>query len=140
MIRKLQKKDLPQVMQIWLAGNIEAHPFIPKAYWRDHFDAVAAQLPQADVFVFEKDGKIVGFIGLVDNYVAGLFVEKNSRSQGIGRQLLDYAKGLHESLKLHVYEQNERAVEFYKREGFVRFGKDLDRDTNAAEYLMAWQK
>ena len=28
------KSDIRQVMQIWFNGNVEAHPFIPKAYWQ----------------------------------------------------------------------------------------------------------
>lgn len=32
MIRKLQKADTERVMEIWLNGNADAHPFIPKDY------------------------------------------------------------------------------------------------------------
>ena len=36
-IRAFQIADLEQVMQIWLDGNREAHPFIPDSYWEENF-------------------------------------------------------------------------------------------------------
>lgn len=33
MIREFQTADTEQVMQIWLNGNEDAHPFISKKYW-----------------------------------------------------------------------------------------------------------
>ena len=53
MIRKLQKADTDQVMQIWLNGNVEAHPFVPKDYWVSNYEMVREQLLEADVFVYE---------------------------------------------------------------------------------------
>lgn len=32
MIRKMEEKDISDVMQIWLETNIKAHSFIEKAY------------------------------------------------------------------------------------------------------------
>ena len=83
MIRKLQMSDREQVMRIWLSGNEQAHPFISKEYWRSNYDLVRQQLMQADVFVFETDGDVRGFIGLMDGYIAGIFVDAPYRSLGI---------------------------------------------------------
>lgn len=33
MIRMFDARDLDQVMELWLNGNIEAHDFIPRNYW-----------------------------------------------------------------------------------------------------------
>ena len=40
MIRKFQKEDTGQVMRIWLNGNKDAHPFIPKEYWESNYSMV----------------------------------------------------------------------------------------------------
>lgn len=64
MIRKLQKADTDQVMQIWLNGNVEAHPFVPKDYWVSNYEMVREQLLEADVFVYEADKEVQGFIVL----------------------------------------------------------------------------
>ena len=102
MIRQFQTSDTKQVMQLWFTGNENAHPFISRDYWRSHFAEVQEQLLQAEVFVYDKDGKIQGFIGMINEYIAGIFVEKNCRSCGIGKQLLDYANERYDTLSLGV--------------------------------------
>lgn len=54
-IRNFKKSDTERVMEIWLAGNEDAHPFIPKEYWRSNFSMVEEQLLEAEIFVCEKD-------------------------------------------------------------------------------------
>lgn len=34
MIRRLQKKDVNRVAELWLDPNLKAHDFIPAQYWR----------------------------------------------------------------------------------------------------------
>lgn len=92
MIRKFNSQDLAVVMQIWLKTNIETHSFIPAAYWKNNFEEVKAALLHAEIYVAEVDGQIVGFIGLNQTIIEGIFVKKGMRSRGIGKQLLDYVK------------------------------------------------
>lgn len=66
MIRKLQKADTSRVMEIWLNGNAEAHPFIPREYWESNFSMVQEALFQAEVFVCELQGKVLGFMGIME--------------------------------------------------------------------------
>lgn len=140
MIRRFQKSDTDKVMQIWLNGNEDAHPFIPREYWDSNFFMVQEQLLQAEVFIYETEAKICGFIGIVGEYIAGIFVERTCRSLGIGKQLLEYAKQTYGILSLRVYQKNERAVAFYFREGFSILAKELDEDTGEKEYTMIWKK
>lgn len=139
MIRKFQKTDTAQVMQIWLNGNEEAHPFVPKEYWEANFELVQDQLLQAEVFVYHIHGEICGFIGIAGDYIAGIFVDKKHRSTGIGKQLLDYVKSKYDSLSLHVYRKNNRAAAFYFREGFSARSEEMDEATGEAEYTMVWK-
>lgn len=138
MIRKFQSTDTGQVMNIWLRGNEDAHSFIPKDYWKSNYSMVQEQLLQAEVYVHETEGTIQGFVGIQENYLAGIFVKKEVRSTGIGKQLLDYVKAIHPVLTLNVYQRNRRAVEFYKREGFSITLEDIDPDTGEADYTMRW--
>lgn len=136
MIREFQKADLDRVAEIWRNGNLEAHSFIAGEYWKDRFDMVKEMLGSAEIYVFEEKKEILGFIGLNGNYIEGIFVDAEERSKGIGRQLLDYAKGVKGSLSLNVYAKNERAMKFYLREGFVIRKKSVDSDTGEQEYKM----
>lgn len=140
MVRDFQAEDLNRIMELWLETNIQAHDFIKKSYWQDHFDEVMEILPNASVYVYEDNGSIEGFIGLVDNYIAGIFISEDNQSRGIGRQLLHHVKGNHNELSLKVYEKNQRAVKFYLREGFLVMEKQEDRENGEVEYEMVWNR
>lgn len=138
MIRKLEKADIDEVMHIWLESNIKAHFFVPESYWREQYEAVKEMIPKADVLVYETDGEILGFIGLTDDYVAGIFVAERARGEGIGKKLLDAAKKGRTGLTLYVYEKNVRAVRFYEREGFAIREKKIDEAVGELELFMNW--
>ena len=139
MIRKFKETDTRQVMAIWLSGNEDAHSFIPNEYWHSNFSMVEKQLLQAEIYVCETEGIIQGFIGMTDEYIAGLFVDRASRCLGVGAQLLNCAKQVHNTLSLSVYEKNIRAAAFYLREGFSILERKMDEDTGETEYIMSWK-
>ena len=139
-IRPMQQADLDAVMDLWLEANLQAHAFIPAAYWHRHAPQVRVLLPQAQVWVYERAAHICGLIGVQQDYVAGLFVARPQRSKGIGHQLLHTVKAQHERLALSVYQRNEGAVRFYRREGFVTVDVQMDPDTGACECHMAWRR
>lgn len=140
MIRNFRIEDMDQIMQLWLDTNIRAHQFIDSSYWNDNYEAVREMMPQATIYVYEKNEKILAFAGLMENYIAGIFVSGESQSQGIGKLLLNYCKETHSELSLNVYQKNERAVRFYLREDFSILQEKLDENTNEPEYLMEWKK
>ena len=74
MIRRLENRDLEQTAKIWLDTNREAHDFIPGSYWENHYLMVKEMLLQAEVYVYETEQEIRGFVGLDDTYIAGIFV------------------------------------------------------------------
>ena len=129
-------------MQIWLHGNLDAHAFIPADFWTDHFEMVRDILPQAELYVHENEAtrQIDGFIGLSESHIEGIFVAKSARSKGIGKALLEYAKSRKPRLTLSVYQKNERAIAFYRREKFVVQSEGIDEDTNEAEIQMFWTR
>lgn len=142
MIRKFETQDLGTVMQIWLQANLDAHAFIPASFWEAHFEMVRDMLPQAELYVHEGEDprQIDGFIGLTENHIEGIFVAKAARSKGIGKALLDYVKSRRPRLTLGVYQKNERALAFYRREKFVVQSEGIDEDTNEAEIQMLWTR
>lgn len=140
MIRRFKISDIERVMQIWFDVNTHTHNFISESYWEDNFDSVKNILPKAEIYVYEADSDIQGFIGLKDNYIAGIFVDENMQSKGIGKQLLDFVKGIKNSLTLQVYTKNERAVKFYERENFKIHEEKTDENTKEHELLMLWKR
>lgn len=139
MIRHLNETDLTEILSVWLNTNLQAHSFIPAEYWKENYDIVKQMLPQAEVYVYEQNGHIAGFIGLMEQEIAGLFVQDTLQSKGIGKQLLDYVKKRKSCLTLHAYRKNQRAVQFYLREQFHIQSEETDSSTGEREYVMKWE-
>ncbi|KJF27412.1 acetyltransferase [Clostridium aceticum] len=139
MIRNFEMDDLTEVMKIWLESNIEAHDFIDKSYWQGNYEVVKKMLPKATIFIYENNEKVQGFVGLMGNYIAGIFVDIEKQSKGIGKILLNHVKENYSSISLQVYKNNDRAVKFYLRENFVITKEQIDENTNELEYVMDWK-
>ncbi|RZV17649.1 GNAT family N-acetyltransferase [Aliarcobacter butzleri] len=139
MIRKLDKNDINQLLQIWLEVNIKTHDFIVKEYWEEQYDNVKELLPNSEIYVYEENEKIVAFVGLIENYIAGIFVSFSFQSKGIGKKLLDYIKEFKKELSLNVYVKNTSAIKFYQREGFIINSQSIDEETKEQQILMIWK-
>ena len=140
MIRKMQNTDINRVADIWLKTNLKAHYFIPEQYWTSNYELVKEMMSQAEVYVYQDDKMIQGFVGLSNEYIEGIFVSNEMQSCGIGKLLLDYIKNKKVRLRLNVYQKNARALSFYQREGFDIQSEGVDEATGEKEYTMLWQQ
>lgn len=137
MIRLFEFRDLDKIMEIWLEGNLQAHAFIGEEHWKQNYESVKSILPNAEVYVYEETGEILGFIGMDADYIAGLFIKEEYRGRGIGRLLIETAKQK-QRLSLHVYERNSGAVAFYRAAGFEIQQSMTEKETGEKEYLMVY--
>jgi len=137
-LKFIDENDMDQLMNLWLESNLDAHSFISENYWKGNFNDVKKALRLANIIVYKEKGNIIGFMGVVDAYIAGIFVNKSNRSKGIGYQLLETAKKKYSSLTLDVYVKNDRAVNFYLSNGFKKVSTKLDKENNEKEILMQW--
>ena len=140
MIRKFEKNDIDIVMQIWRKENIKTHKFIPKEYWENNYNYVKEILPNAEIYVYIYKEKVIGFIGLNDNYIEGIFVDTNNQCNGIGTSLLNKVKENRNNLTLNVYKKNMNAINFYKKNDFIITSEKIDKNTDEIEYTMSWNK
>ena len=140
MIRKFEKNDIKAVMEIWENENIRTHNFIIKDYWKNNYEYVKDILPNADIYVYILNKHIVGFIGVNNNYIEGIFVDINNQHNGIGTSLLDKIKEDKENLTLRVYKKNTNAIKFYEKNNFIIISENIDENTNEIEYIMTWNK
>lgn len=138
MIRKFENSDIDDIMQIWKNVNIEAHNFISKEYWENDYDYVRNILPKAEIYVYVDNNEIIGFIGMNENYIEGIFVNTNSQHIGIGTALLNKVKENGKNLTLSVYQKNTNAINFYKKNDFKITSKSINKATNEIEYTMTW--
>ncbi len=140
MIRKFEKNDINTIMEIWENENIRTHNFIEKEYWKNNYKYVKDILPNADIYVYVLGEQIVGFVGLNNNYIEGIFVDINNQHNGIGTSLLDKIKEDKENLTLNVYKKNANAIKFYEKNNFIITSENIDKNTNEIEYTMTWKK
>lgn len=140
MIRAFNKEEIEEIMKIWFESNMDTHDFINESYWTKNYNTVKSKILMAEVYVYETDGDIYGFVGLIDNYIAGIFVKKDMRRRGIGKQLIDFLKENYNELYLRVYRKNEEAIKFYLRGDFSIIENSIDNETNEEELIVKWQK
>ena len=136
---KVSEVQLHQVMQIWLAGNLQAHDFVAPDYWKQNYAEVAKQIKKATLILATENNSVLGFLGLVDGYIAGLFVNEDQQRRGIGTKLVQAAEQIQPELTLSVYQKNKNAVQFYNAHSFKILKTDVDEETNEIEYLMSNQ-
>ena len=140
MIKEFKTEYLDELMEIWLETNINAHNFIEKEYWINNFDLVKKMLPNAEIYIFQENNVIKGFIGIIEEeYIAGLFVKREYQREGIGHKLIEYSKSKYKELSLNVYAKNENALNFYYKNNFKALGSKINEETNELEYTMVYK-
>ena len=139
MIRDFENKDMEQLLSIWLSASIEAHDFIPASFWQDKLGEMReVYVPNSQTFVFEVDQQLYGFISLLDNYIAALFVHPEKQGLGIGQELMAYIKERFKTLSLSVYSKNKKAIAFYEKQGFVVLLEQEEPHSKAMETQMSY--
>lgn len=140
-IRKLKNEEISTIVELWYETSIEAHYFVSKEYWKaNKAEMKEKYIPNSETYVAEKDKNIAGFISLMDNYLAAIFVKPQEQGKKIGTTLLNYVKDSKKKLQLKVYSKNIKSVEFYKTNGFSIQSESIDENTGEKELLMEWVK
>lgn len=140
-IRLNKKKEVSKIIEIWYETSLIAHNFIDKDYWKSQQREMKEKyLPMSETYVISNDNDVVGFVSMVDNYLAALFIDVQHQGEGYGKRLLNFIKGRRENIQLKVYKKNIKAVNFYVKNGFVIKNEVLDEQTAEEEFLMGWEK
>lgn len=139
-IREYKKAEIDTLVDIWYQSSLKAHDFIDKDYWKSKREEMKEKyLPMSENYVISNHAEIIGFISMVDNYLAALFIDAKYQGEGHGKELLNYMKKSRENIQLKVYKKNNKAVTFYLRNGFVIKEELLDEETSEKEFLMEWE-
>ncbi len=123
MIRKIGKADYPRMIEIWTSAVEHTHDFLK----REDFEYYQEQLPfyfeQVNLWGYEQEGLLVGFIGVAEESLEMLFIHNDYRGKGIGKILTRYGMDSLKVSKVDVNEQNAQAVGFYTHLGFGTTGR-----------------
>ena len=128
-IRPMVAGDVERSADIWLRASKIAHGFLGYELLEDQHQLMKdVYLLQAENWVIVSDDQVVGFVGFIDNFIGGLFVDPDFQGQGFGLKLLQHAHNLKQHLELQVYERNQKAVKLYQRYGFEIIQRDETDD------------
>jgi putative acetyltransferase len=140
-IRSNKKTEIDKLVEIWYKGSLIAHDFIDKDYWKSQqMEMEKKYIPISETYVISNEKDVVGFVSMVDNYLAALFIDVKHQGGGYGKGLLNFIKSQRENIQLKVYKKNNKAVDFYLKNGFLIKEELLDEQTSEKEFLMEWEK
>jgi ribosomal protein S18 acetylase RimI-like enzyme len=142
MIRKAAEKDISRIAEILV--------FVKRMKFRPIFQdddysfntlqvlSTAKKYAAPDIldhmFVYD-DGIVKGLIHIENNEIVELYVDYFFQDQGIGSQLIEYAKENYPVTFLWAVEKNTDAIRFYESHGFHLTGtKKFEEGTT--EYLV----
>ncbi len=122
--------DPKALSALWLSASLGAHGFLGRARLEEQQTLIETRyLPMAETFVADAaDGRPLGFISLLGDFIGGLFVAPEAQGHGIGRALLDHARARRDALELEVYAENAGALRFYRRYGFREISRRAHDD------------
>ena len=123
-LRRYRAEDNQALSDIWLRASARAHSFFTREQLAEQQKRVSeVYLPNAETWVASEGADLLGFIGLIDDFIGGLFVDPQHQGHGVGRTLVTHAMALKGSLTLEVYARNPGARTFYEQLGF----REIDR-------------
>lgn len=116
--------EYPALVAIWRGAVDATHDFLAEAD-RDEIEArlQSDYFPAVVLSVAERDGRPVGFSGMLDGTLEMLFVDAPQRGGGVGTALLAHAITEHGVTKVDVNEPNASAAGFYVHRGFEVVGR-----------------
>ncbi|WP_421926377.1 GNAT family N-acetyltransferase [Neoaquamicrobium sediminum] len=137
-IRAYGPDDRQRLLAIWHAASLKGHPFFTADQLREQAKLVGeAYLPKAENWVATLADEPIGFIGLLDTFIGGLFVDPARHGTGAGRHLVEYALSLKGELSLEVFALNTSAIGFYRHIGFVETGRRISNEHGMPLELVA---
>lgn len=120
-LQRGELQDFPEIVEVWEASVRATHHFLTEEDILFFKPLILQEyLGAIDLWIaLNQQHKIVGFLGVSDDSIEMLFIHPDDRGKGIGKLLIHHAIHALQACKVEVNEQNEQAVGFYEKMGFV---------------------
>lgn len=139
MIRNIETLDYPRLMEIWEDAVLNTHDFLKREDFLFYQKMVPTYFPHVNLLGYERNGVLIGFMGVAEDNLEMLFIEHKHRGTGVGKELVYYAIDNLHICKVDVNEQNSQAIGFYQHLGFNVYGKS-ERDAEGKGYPILHMK
>ena len=121
----------------------ESLSFLPDMHGAEQDLAYFAQrfLPANTVWVAEREGRVVGYLGFEADWINHLYLLPEAQGQGLGLSLLAKALEDGRTRRLWTFQQNARARRFYEMQGFVmvRLSDGAGNEERMPDALYEWR-
>lgn len=120
-IEKASVADFNEITAVWEASVRATHHFLAEDDILFFKPLIREQyLFAVDVYcIRDEEGRIPAFLGTSSEKVEMLFIHPRSQGRGLGKALLQYAVFTLKINAVDVNEQNDQAVDFYRKFGFT---------------------
>lgn len=119
MIREYKPDDIEQLLDVWYRASKVAHPFLTEEFLEsEKIQIQYMYIDQTETWIYEAGKTLIGFVSMIENDVAALFVDPDEHRKGIGRLLLDHVINNRNLLTVDVFKENRIGINFYKKYGF----------------------
>lgn len=123
-IERCGEKDYQTLAEIWERSVRASHAFLSEKDIEEIREAlIPVYFQGVELYGIVDGDALAGFIGVSGKNIEMLFVDDGMMGKGLGKQLVDYAKGLGAET-VEVNEQNPRALKFYVANGFRVVGRE----------------
>ncbi|MEX6587870.1 GNAT family N-acetyltransferase [Paraclostridium bifermentans] len=132
-LNSINNKDMEEILDTWESSVRATHDFLSE----EDIISIKPQVMEGAKYVSkllcvrDNNGIIKAFMGIHDFKIEMLFVSNESRGNGFGKRLVEYAIEVLNVNYVDVNEQNPQALGFYEHIGFKVFKKsELDEQGN----------
>jgi putative acetyltransferase len=141
MIRRAATDDAPAIAALFRRSFGEL-AFLPTLHTPEEDQSFfGAVVEEQEVWVWDEDGRILGFAALGDAMLHHLYVEPAEQARGIGAALLAQAKSRREhGFRLWTFQRNANARRFYECRGFdvVEMTDGAGNEEREPDVLYEW--
>lgn len=141
MIREFKDSDIEDLLDVWYDSSSLAHPFLETDFMEQEMVNVRdVYIPVTKTWVNLSDGILDGFISMIGNEVGAIFVSPEKHGRGIGKNLMDHVRELHDELEVEVFKDNKIGRAFYDKYGFKIIKEHLHEETGDRLLRMKFKK
>ena len=147
-IRDYEDSDKQRLLEIYDAAIPLAHDFLDKSI-RDQERQTCEEcfdIGDSQTFVLEIDGNVVGFSTLFSSpkseiIISGFVIDPQFQGNGRGKMLMEdiQKKMSKHTIKLAVYEKNQKALNFYMKNGFEETSSASENPESPKYLVMEWK-
>ena len=143
-VTEKRRQMLSEIVKLWEDSVRKTHTFLSEEEIIKLRPLVSLTVKKVEMLLIakEENGTLMGFMGIENQKIEMLFVSPAFFGKGIGKALLLSAVEQYDAMFVDVNEQNSKALEFYKRNGFSVLSRSkTDRAGNPFPILhMKWGK